>query len=100
MRFFFVMAAMAVLTASAQARIRGIVIEQREASAYKGQSFGEAGRYEWLRGRAYGELDPKDPLNAVITDIQNAPRNSRGLVEYSITFTMAKPVDMSKASGV
>ncbi len=89
-----------LLSASAQARVRGIVIEQRETSAYKGQAFGEAGKYEWLRGRAYGELDPKEPLNALITDIQFAPRNSRGLVEYSATFTLAKPVDMSKASGV
>jgi len=99
-RLFWVFGVALALTATADARIRGFVVEQREASAYKGQSFGEAGRYEWLRGRAYGELDPKDPLNAIITDIQNAPRNSRGLVEYSVTFTMAKPVDMSKASGL
>lgn len=89
-----------VLAASAEARIRGIVIDKRETSAYKGQPFGDAGRYEWIRGTAYGELDPKEPLNAIITDIQHAPRNARGFVEYSATFTMAKPVDMSKASGV
>lgn len=88
------------LAASAEARIRGIVIDKRETSAYKGQPFGDAGRYEWIRGTAYGELDPKEPLNAIITDIQFAPRNARGFVEYSATFTMAKPVDMSKASGV
>jgi hypothetical protein len=85
---------------SLQARITRVVIERREPGAYKGQSFGEAGRYEWLRGHAYGELDPKDPLNAIITDIEFAPRNARGMVEYSATFTLAKPVDMSKASGV
>jgi hypothetical protein len=49
---------------------------------------------------AYGELDPKDPLNIVITDIQFAPRNARGMVEYSATFTLAKPMDLTKASGV
>jgi Alpha/beta hydrolase domain len=85
---------------SLQARITRVVIERRESPAYKGQSFGETGRYEWLRGRAYGELDPKDPLNAIITDIQLAPRNARGMVEYNATFTLAKPIDMSKASGV
>ena len=88
------------LAGSAQARITRIVIEHRESPAYKGQSFGGAGKYEWLRGRAYGELDPKDPLNAIITDIALAPRNAAGLVEYSVTFTLAKPVDPSKASGV
>ena len=89
-----------VLAASAEARITRIVIEHRDSPAYKGQSFGETGRYEWLRGHAYGELDPKDPLNAIITDLQFAPKNARGLVEYSATFTLAKPVDLGKASGV
>jgi hypothetical protein len=98
----FLLAASLVLgfVATAPARITRIVIERRESPAYRGQSFGEAGPYEWLRGRAYGELDPKAPLNAIITDLEFAPRNSRGLVEYSATFTLAKPVDLSKASGV
>jgi Alpha/beta hydrolase domain len=98
----FLLAACAVLgfAAIAPARITRIVIEHRESPAYRGQAFGEAGMYEWLRGRAYGELDPKAPLNAIITDIEFAPRNARGMVEYSATFTLAKPVDASKASGV
>ena len=97
----FLLAACLVLgfAATAPARITRIVIERRESPAYRGQSFGEAGPYEWLRGRAYGELDPKAPLNAIITDLEFAPRNARGLVEYSATFTLAKPVDFSKASG-
>ena len=37
---------------------------------------------------AYGEVDPKDPLNAVITDIELAPRNSRGNVEYSMDISI------------
>lgn len=98
----FLLAACAVLgfAAIAPARITRIVIERRESPAYRGQTFGEAGPYEWLRGRAYGELDPKAPLNAIITDLEFAPRNARGMVEYSATFTLAKPVDVSKASGV
>jgi hypothetical protein len=90
----------AALLVPAQARITKIVIDKKESPAYKGQSFGEAGRYEWLRGHAYGELDPKDPLNGVITDLQFAPRNARGMVEYSATFTLARPIDLGKASGV
>src|SRR5204863_8849189 len=53
-----------------------------------------------LSGRFYGELDPTDPHNSIITDIQLAPRNARGMVEYSATFALSKPIDMSKASGV
>src|ERR1035438_6762114 len=82
------------------ARVTRVVIEQRESPAYKGQAFGKAGQYETLSGRFYGELDPKDPHNAIITDIQLAPRNARGMVEYSATFAISKPVDMTKANGV
>src|SRR5450759_3614067 len=81
------------------ARVTRIVIEQRESPAYKGQAFGKAGQYETLSGRFYGELDPKDPHNAIITDIQFAPRNARGMVEYSATFAISKPVDMAHPSG-
>jgi hypothetical protein len=74
-------------------------VEQRESPAYGGQVFGKAGQYETLSGHFYGELDPKDPHNGIITDIALAPRNARGIVEYSATFSIAKPVDMSKSSG-
>ena len=100
-RYLFTnLAALLALAGSGQARVTRIVVEHRESPAYKGQLFGEAGKYEWIRGRAYGELDPKEPLNAIITDLALAPRNARGLVEYSATFTLAKPMDLSKASGV
>jgi hypothetical protein len=81
------------------ARITRVVVEQRER-AYDGKPFGSAGSFEKLTGHIYGELDPKDPLNAVITDLQFAPRNDRGMVDYSSTFTVTKPVDVTKGSGV
>ena len=56
--------------------------------------------YERITGKAYGELDPNDPKNALITDIQLAPRNARGKVEYVATFSLMKPIDMTQASGV
>jgi Alpha/beta hydrolase domain len=82
----------------ARAHVTRIIIEKKTSPAFNGQSFGDAGQYETLSGRAYGELDPKDPHNAIITDIQLAPRNGRGMVEYSTTFQIVKPVDISKAS--
>jgi hypothetical protein len=84
----------------AEARVTKIVVEQKQSPAYEGKSFGEAGQYEILSGKAYGELDPKDPHNTIITDLQFAPRNARGMVEYVATFTLVKPIDLSKASGV
>ena len=82
------------------AKVTKIVVEQRESPAYNGQSFGKAGQFETLSGHFFGELDPKDPRNALITDIQFAPKNARGMVEYSATFSLSKPIDMTKASGI
>jgi len=89
-----------VCAVTAQARVTRIVIEQKQSPAYEGKSFGAVGQYEILTGKAYGELDPKDPHNAIITDIQLAPRNERGLVEYVATFMLVKPMDLAKANGV
>lgn len=84
----------------AYARIMRITIEQRTTPAFQGHTFPKIGTYEQIRGRAVGELDPTDPLNAIITDIQLAPRNSRGMVEYSATFTLTKPTDLSKSNRI
>src|SRR5712671_8029231 len=92
--------AILICGARVDAGVVRIVIEKRESPAFRGQSFGAAGQYETLSGRFYGELDPKDPHNSIITDIQFAPRNARGMVEYSATFALSKPIDMSKSSGV
>jgi hypothetical protein len=61
-----------------------------------------AGRaaYERIEGLFFGEIDPKVPANAIITDLALAPRNARGMVEYSASFAIARPVDPSRSSGV
>jgi hypothetical protein len=84
----------------AQARVTRIVVEHRESPAYGGQAFGQVGQYEILSGHFFGEIDPKDPRNSIIMDVQFAPRNARGMVEYSATFALSKPIDMSKSNGV
>lgn len=56
--------------------------------------------YETLRGRAFGELDPGDPANALVTDLKLAPRNAAGQVEYVAVFELTKPLDMGQASGL
>jgi Alpha/beta hydrolase domain len=91
--------ALLLVAAASEARVTRITISST-TSAFNGQTFGDVGTYEQIRGTAKGELDPLDPRNAVITDIHQAPRNANGNVEYTATFTMLKPVDMSKASGV
>ena len=82
----------------AEARVTRIEITRHEPFA-DNQQFGTAGSYEKLVGRFYGELDPAATLNNGIVDLEKAPRNARGLVEYSSDFYILKPVDLSKGNG-
>ncbi len=68
--------------------------ERSESPTFEGRSFGSVGQYEKLRGTAYGELDPSDPRNAIITDIELAPVNERGMVEYSTDIFVLKPINL------
>jgi hypothetical protein len=90
--------ALAGIGEPAEARITKIQINSR-AVAFGGASFGDVGQYETLRGVAFGEIDPNDPLNEVISDIKLAPRNARGMVEYNMDIWINKPVDMTRANG-
>ena len=86
------------LSCSADGRITQFQTTSR-AVAFGGMSFGAVGQYETIVGRATGEVDPSDPLNGIITDIQLAPRNGNGMVQYSMDVVITKPVDMSKGNG-
>ena len=85
-------------SALAEAHITRIEITRVESPTFEGTSFGEVGPYEKLVGRAFGEVDPRDPRNAVIADINLAPRNARGMVEYSTDVYILRPVDSSKGN--
>ena len=91
----FVIAALVAANATLEAHVKKIVIEKKTSPAFDGATFGPAGQYETLAGKAYGELDPKDPHNAIITDIGLAPRNPNGTVGYQHNFYILKPVDLS-----
>src|SRR5204862_6389263 len=90
---------------SAQARITKIEITSVESPTFKdpvtgmARTFGTAGAYEKLRGKAYGEVDPRDRRNRVITDGELAPRNARGNVEYSMDIYILKPVNLRDGNG-
>ncbi len=85
------------LARSADARVVRFVVESRTPFA-EGVSFGSTGPYERLVGVAHHEVDPRDPLNRVITDIDKAPRNRRGMVEFRTPFFILKPVDLSRGN--
>jgi Alpha/beta hydrolase domain len=87
-----------LLVGTAEARVTRVEITRHEAFA-GGQAFGPVGPYEKVVGRFYGELDPAAPLNAGIVDLDKAPRNAKGLVEYSSDFYILKPLDLAKGNG-
>jgi hypothetical protein len=86
-----------------EARITQIVIDSKVSPAFGGATFGpdgQYGQYEILMGRAFGELNPRAHGNSIITDIEFAPANGKGRVEYVTTFQIVKPIDMNRASGI
>jgi hypothetical protein len=68
----------AVSMSAAEARVTRVEIEKTDW-AFGGGSFGNTGPYQRLTGRVTGELDPADPANAIIQDINLAPRNAHGM---------------------
>jgi hypothetical protein len=82
----------------AQARITKITIARIESPTFEGRSFGKVGQYEKLVGRIAGEIDPGDPHNSIITDVDFAPRNASGKVEYETDIMILRPVDRSSGN--
>ena len=85
-------AAMIALTVAvpAGAQVTRLEITSREV----------AGDFERIKGSAHGEVDPNDRRNRIIQDLDLAPRNARGRVEYVATFALIKPADPARLSGV
>jgi alpha/beta hydrolase family protein len=94
------LAAAGTLTAAApaDARITRITVTTYESPTFGGYSWPGVGQYEKIAGKAYGEIDPNNPQNAVITDLALAPRNANGNVEYAFDYYVLKPIDLSKGA--
>jgi alpha/beta hydrolase family protein len=63
-----------------------------------GGSFGDTGPYERLLGKAHFAIDPDEEGLPYVVDLDLAPRNAEGLVEFSATLDIIKPVDISKGN--
>ena len=55
--------------------------------------------YERIAGKIYFAVDPKLPANRAIVDIDLAPRNAAGLVEFSADLLVLRPKDAAKSNG-
>ena len=83
----------------AQARVTRIVIDETLPLPLPAGAPVQAIAYEQVAGRAFGELDPALPGNALIQDIQLA-KDADGKVRYVASFVIYKPVDLKQASGL
>ena len=64
-----------------------------------GRAFGLAGGYEKIVGRVYFAVSPDNLHNKLIVDLDKAPRNAQGEVEFSADLYLLKPKDMNKGNG-
>src|ERR1700759_3984468 len=90
----------ALLLHQAALRAEVVAIDIRERTPFaEGRSFGDVGPYEKLVGVVRFALDPKAPAHRKILDLDLAPGNAKGLVEFEADFEMLAPKDLSKGNG-
>jgi uncharacterized protein (TIGR03437 family) len=87
-----------IFASVAAARVVTIQITSRTSFA-GGATFGTAGAYETVRGTITFQVDPTDPRNKVVFDLDKATQNSAGKVQFTADFYILKPVDITKGNG-
>jgi hypothetical protein len=88
------------LLTSRDLRAEVVSVEITSRTPYaEGRAFGDRGPYEKWRGKLRFAVDPALAANRQIVDLELAPRNARGQVEFSADLEILAPADLSKASG-
>jgi hypothetical protein len=82
-----------------EARVTRFAVTRVESPTLDGAKFGKRGPYEKIVGKFFGELDPSNLRNQIIVDLDHAPRNARGMVEYSADFYILRPVSIDDRNG-
>jgi hypothetical protein len=85
-------------SAVTRAEVTRLEITERAPYA-EGREFPNVGAYEILRGKVYYAVDPKASVNRQVVDLEYAPRNTVGKVEFSADLMMLAPADRGKANG-
>src|SRR5688572_28709083 len=98
-RLLFLTPLLLALTAPpSSAAVTRIEIQERQPHA-GGRSFGTTGAYERLRGKVYFSVDPRAAANKQVVDLELAPRNARGEVEFAADLEMLVPQDRTRCNG-
>ena len=78
--------------------VESVSIRRREPLA-EGQSFGAAGAYERIDGVVVFAVNPANPANASIVDLEYAPVDAAGRVRFAADFTLVAPVEQDRGNG-
>jgi hypothetical protein len=87
-----------LLATLAQPAVDRIYIKERTDVA-GGASFGSVGPYERITATAVFRIDPKLKQNRSIVDLDLAPVDAEGLVEFTSDLLVLKPRDPAKGNG-
>lgn len=95
----WLLVALALFAASsAHADVVSLKILKREPFA-DGKAFGDVGPYEQVTAIARFAIDPRDERNRVIVDLELAPKNADGKVEFASDVVILTPKDPAKGNG-
>ncbi|HMC31358.1 MAG TPA: hypothetical protein VKL99_11035, partial [Candidatus Angelobacter sp.] len=96
-RVMFALSLAVMVVVTAEARVVRVEIESR-GEVENGKAFGAAGAYEKIAGRVFFAVDPANLHNRQIVDLDKAPRNAKGEVEFSADLYLLKPKNMAKGN--
>jgi hypothetical protein len=93
----FSLTPLALVPQRATAEVVRVTISSREVVSDEPEH-GRSGPYEVITGTIHLEVDPEAEGNQLIADLELAPRNERGTVEFSAEFELHKPVDANRGN--
>ena len=98
-RCVFMLSCVFLQPLSTSAEVTSVTITSRTLSRMGGRS-DRPGSYERLLGRIEFALDPGDPHNIGIVDLNHARRDADGRVRFSSDLYVLRPTDPAKGNGV
>ncbi len=82
-----------------QAEVKEVRITER-TPVLNGYAWGNSGAYEYLKGEVLFVIDPRNPVNSRIVDLEYAPRDEDGMVHARADLEVLRPVDAAAGSGI
>ena len=96
-RRLWVVAVLWLLPTGLSAAVLRMEVTSREPYA-DGRVFDGVGAYERLRGKVFFAVDPKHAANQTVIDLELAPRNEAGLIEFSADVEWLAPKELAQGN--